>query len=627
MLLASCLCLPSNSAIAQDPPSSVKSLHYGDALFHLYQQDYFGALTKLQQAEHNNRLGEHTQEAKIIEASLYLSYGMHHYAQEIFQNLLAKQDISASQRNKIWFHLAKLAFQKGHAADAEQALLNIDRELSGGLEGQRQLLHSQVLSQLGRFNEAAKILTHWRSNNVDLAPYAQYNLAIALIRDRQTDKGIQTFEALAKTNDINTEEQLALIDKTNLNIGYTLLKQQNYVRAQKQFEQIRQEGPYSNEALLAVGWAHAHQNNYHRALSYWQILSQLDPSHPAVQEALLNVPYAYSKLGADQTAIERYEQNLDALRQQKESLAQIINAISAGAIVAALQHIDPATRFGDQWQLDVLPSTEQSQYLGNLMAGHPFREGLRNYLDLGVISNTLTQWQTTINAFNDILATRKQGYENKSPLVPMKIANLNLAGKQQQFRKLQQHYQAIDTTQFSLALASPSERKAWLTLLKMEPVLKRLPDTKRNIKTKRKHRILRGLLIWQMEIELNGRMWKVRKGLHQLEALLQTASDAKESATQATYTAQQGFSGYDKQITILRQYAESLVLKTNSLSKQQAEALQNLALESLNAQQTALNHHIARAQFAVAQIYDRAMIKEMTNNDEQAVIKSLELGQ
>ena len=50
-----------------------------------------------------------------------------------------------------------------------------------------------------------------------------------------------------------------------------------------------------------------------------------------------------------------------------------------------------------------------------LMASHDFHTALQNYLDLEDLRVRLVSWQTSFDAFDDIIALRKQNYE---PLLP-----------------------------------------------------------------------------------------------------------------------------------------------------------------------------------------------------------------
>ena len=79
-------------------------------------------------------------------------------------------------------------------------------------------------------------------------------------------------------------------------LGKLMLESANFVDAERSFDRVRLDGPYSNQALLSAGWADASAKNYERALVPWNMLVERDVTDSAVQEAMLALPYAYSKL-------------------------------------------------------------------------------------------------------------------------------------------------------------------------------------------------------------------------------------------------------------------------------------------------------------------------------------------
>ena len=52
---------------------------------------------------------------------LYLSYGEHRLAGEIFERVLA-QSVDPELNDRAWFFLAKIWYQRGYLAEAEAAL-------------------------------------------------------------------------------------------------------------------------------------------------------------------------------------------------------------------------------------------------------------------------------------------------------------------------------------------------------------------------------------------------------------------------------------------------------------------------------------------------------------------------
>jgi len=55
-------------------PSSAQDLQYGEALFHYYQQDWFGSIVRLEVAQEQHALPHTADEAELLLGGLDLSY-------------------------------------------------------------------------------------------------------------------------------------------------------------------------------------------------------------------------------------------------------------------------------------------------------------------------------------------------------------------------------------------------------------------------------------------------------------------------------------------------------------------------------------------------------------------------
>ena len=91
ILATAALCFIGGHAHARSDTSKAKNVqdpHFGEVLFDFYQQKYFSALTHLLAAEQLARVNHHTDDAELLRAGMYLSYGMHMQAAQIFQRLI-----------------------------------------------------------------------------------------------------------------------------------------------------------------------------------------------------------------------------------------------------------------------------------------------------------------------------------------------------------------------------------------------------------------------------------------------------------------------------------------------------------------------------------------------------------
>ena len=135
------------SALAAQAAQPVRDPHYGDALFHFYQEQYFDAVVGLMVSQHFGRVAEHADEAEVLRGGLLLSYGMPREAGEVFAALI---DRGAPQgvRDRAWFFLAKIRYQRGQAGEARDAIERIAGTLPAALEEERILLQGDILLAL-----------------------------------------------------------------------------------------------------------------------------------------------------------------------------------------------------------------------------------------------------------------------------------------------------------------------------------------------------------------------------------------------------------------------------------------------------------------------------------------------
>src|SRR3977135_2872383 len=251
------------------PPQDVKDLHYGDVLFYFFQDDYFDSITRLLAAQQLNRI-PHTQgEAELLLGGLYLSLGEHVEAGRIFEALL-NQNTSEAVRNKAWFYLGKVWYQRGYLDDSERALRQGSGQINPPTSAERYMLLAQLMMRQGRYDDAIAALGNWHGAP-DWTAYAQFNLGVALVRRERLADAIQYLDRVGRM-ETRSEELLSLKDRANLALGFALLQAERAAEAKPILQRVRLEGPYSSKALLGVGWADAATGEFKRALVPWLTL-------------------------------------------------------------------------------------------------------------------------------------------------------------------------------------------------------------------------------------------------------------------------------------------------------------------------------------------------------------------
>ncbi len=214
------LALPATAA--SQAPTAVRDLQYGEALYYFFQQDYFDSIVRLQIAQQQARLPNHAEEAELLLGGLDLAYGLRDAADRIFRKLLDEKSVAADIRNRAWFYLARLSYQRGDSERALQALEEVSGTMSATTRAEATHLQSLLLLQLGRNAEAIELLESAAANHY-WSPYLKYNLGVARIRNRQLPGGTQELQQLGKGTARNDELRL-LRDKANLALGYSYLQ-------------------------------------------------------------------------------------------------------------------------------------------------------------------------------------------------------------------------------------------------------------------------------------------------------------------------------------------------------------------------------------------------------------------
>ena len=356
-------------------PIVVQDPEYGEVLFYFYQEDYFPALVRLLAAKEQQRLTHHADEAELLLGGMYLSYGHHLEAAEIFERLLA-DNVDADIRDRTWFFLAKIWYQRGYLDKAQQALSFIQGDLPKNLQREALMLDAQILIDAGEYDVAVAKLQNWEGRT-EWASYAKFNIGVALVRSGRVDEAATLLNELGDMDPFN-EELSSLRDKANLALGYALLQDGQPYAAKSPLQRVRLEGPFSNKALLGVGWADAEMDNFNRALVPWMELRGRDLLDSAVQESMLAIPYAMAKLDSISQAADHYLNAIEAFYEESNRLDRTIEHIESGEYFDEFIANDPLDGTGWYWRLEELPEGTEARYLFHLLATHEFQEGLKN---------------------------------------------------------------------------------------------------------------------------------------------------------------------------------------------------------------------------------------------------------
>jgi Tfp pilus assembly protein PilF len=586
------------------PETRIRDLHYGDVLFYFYQDEDFEAITRLTAYQHWNLIQHHEAEGQLLLGGLYLSLGLHNQAGELFQTLLT-DDVPTGVRNRAWFYLGQVWYARGYLDKAADALRKINGKMSPEFEAQREHLFANVLIHQGKFDEAIRILVAARGSSIWTA-YARFNLGVALIRKDQLAQA-DTFLTTVGTMDATTEEKAALKDRANLALGYAYLQANDPAKAREPLERVRLDGPYSNKALLAMGWADAELGDYKGALVPWTELRGRNLLDAAVQESYLAVPYAYSKLSANSQSADNYESAVEHFNTEDKSLDEAIGRIRDGKMIQdALGSSDKDGHHGWFWQLKDVPDAPESRYLYVLLAGHDFQEGLKNYRDLNFMGKMLDRWGDSMEAFSDMIDTRERAYAERIPKVDALLASGAVDKLQQRRAELEARLSVIDKDQDVAALGSPEEREQWARIQRIEAALASAADTPENAEMRERLKLVKGVLYFRLNDSFKARMWQQRRSMKDLDLALHEAQSRWIRVDRARKSVPNNNGEFAARVAALKSRIDELQGRLAAVEQKQTDYLAQLAVHTLEEQKGRLAAYQVQARFALATMYDRA---------------------
>jgi tetratricopeptide (TPR) repeat protein len=588
-------------------------LYFGEAVYLASQGLHFEALERLdiELAQHYavderslDTLYPLVGEAEFSVGDFELRYRMHHRAGRAISAVL-EGDVDEEVRNEAAYRLARIHFQKGQFEDALTALDRIDGNVPRSIRDDIQFLRANTLMALGRPDDAVSVLRNTQSE-ADLDGFVAYNLGIALL---EAGKPEQAFQQLDKSGSlkVRSEAGRAIRDKSNLVLGTILLEEGRYGEARNYLDRVSLNGPFANQALLSAGWASMSAEAHDRATVPWKILADRDPTDAATQEAILALPYAYSKLNIHGRAAESFGLALDTFTAESRKLDSSIDAIREGKFLDAL--IREEIRQDEGWvvRLRSLPETPETYYLTQLMASHDFQTGLQNYLDLEELRKKLVTWQRSFAAFDDMVEIRREHYTPLLPEVDTSFRTLDSRMKQriEQHKQLERRLTALLTSPQPELLATREEQQLFASL---EIIEERVASSSAQNDPKILERVarLKGRLTWDINTDYYDRLDAYDRHLHELRAAIEVLNDQYRSFVRTRQAAVHSFEGYTDPVNRMRNRVRESLDKINVLMARQGQLLEVVAVDELTARRQRLDQYMGKARFALADSYDRA---------------------
>jgi hypothetical protein len=597
------------AAAADDPPKpnhEIKDPYYGDALFHFFQDHYFTSVTTLMASQQFGRVSHHDEESEILRGGMLLSYGLTKESGQIFAKLL--DSTAPKVRDRAWFFLAKIRYQRGYLPEAENALAQVEDNLPEALQEERILLQANLLMSHGEFNAAADVLNSM-SLKASSSRYARYNLGIALLKlggtPRSVARGVTILDDVGRMPAEN-EEFRSLRDRANVALGFTALADGDPRLARGYLERVRLKSLQSNKALLGFGWAADSLKDQKLALVPWLELAERDVGDSAALEARIAVPYAYVKLGAYGQALDRYNTAIAAFEQESKALKESIVALRSSKWIDTMIDANPGDEMGWFWRLGDLPEVPHASHLSQVLAQHEFQEAFKNYRDLRFLAKNLDDWKDKLGIFDAMLETRRKAFAEHLPPVQARAGDTGIELLAKRREGVAAEIAAGEQAGDGLAFADAKE----LDLLERVKTLRaavEAPGADAEVTALRDRvRLAAGVLSWQLAQKQTDRFWALQKEMQRIDTELAEVRRRDTDLAAAQKDEPARFDRFGKRIAALTPLLNVMIPRVASLTREQQRAVQDVAVAELTRQQERLADYTTQARFAVAQLYDRA---------------------
>lgn len=416
--------------------NSVADLYFAEAHYLDQTDQQYLASIRMQVALETGLMaaGEQQDSAKARTADSQLDWGMHYLPSAIYQQLVDRRKPYRLD-DQTWLDLATLQYRRGYwglTGTVEYSLSRLGKRPKRQLRGQRTLLRSQLYLKQNRFAEADRTLSRYRGS-FEEQPFAEFNRAIALLKQNKSEEGAALLDKVGNLRS-DDETLLGLRDLANYTLGNWFVNNDQAGTAIPILKKVRGEGPFSNKALLSLGWAYLsstgklqrvseifsprclknivaktstvinnntdgcrpartlrienigkdEQKQMQRAMTAWQVVQERNPLYPGVQETLMAMPYALDQLGYTYVAENQYKKAIESLQYEAKRINQALDVIHAGQL---LKPYDPSATLDAKdpnWDLGLLNLSQQldMRLLYRLYSQHEFYEALVNYQQL-----------------------------------------------------------------------------------------------------------------------------------------------------------------------------------------------------------------------------------------------------
>ena len=231
---------------------------------------------------------------------------------------------------------------------------------------------------------------------------------------------------------------------------------------------------------------------------------------------------------------------------------------------------------------------------------------MKNYRELSFMSHNLDDWREDLSAFNDMLDTRQQAYNERVPKADAVMAATDLDALTKKRVDFESRINHIEKSDDVASLGSLEEQRNWARLKHIEDYLAIHPDDPDLSELRERFRLLKGVMYWRMAQSFKARLWNERRSVKELEASLVETEKRAVLVRQARAGMPTNTGAFAGRVTAVRERMDLLQQRLAALSEKQNRYLQALAIRELQAQKRRIEVYQIQARYELAAIYDKS---------------------
>jgi hypothetical protein len=223
------------------------------------------------------------------------------------------------------------------------------------------------------------------------------------------------------------------------------------------------------------------------------------------------------------------------------------------------------------------------------------------------MQQNLARWSLSMEAFHDMIDTRRKAYEQRLPVLQSTLDTVDLDALEARKNELESRLGGIERDDNVAGLATAREQEQWSKVQRIQEILAAADQSDPLVQEmQEKARLIRGRLLWDFNASYRARLWREKKELRELDVAIKEARRRWVLVGRAREDYPARTEKFAQKVAALEPRMNVLTTRLAAAADQQNQYLSAIAIKELESQKERLASYSLQARYALASIYDRA---------------------